>query len=64
MEQLFLQFLGPMIGAIIGGVAAYVAIRADLAELKARMTIAEKVGDNAHDRIDSIMQRRRSNDSL
>lgn len=64
MEQLFLQFLGPLIGAVIGGVASYVAIRADLAELKARMTITEKVGDNAHERIDSIMQRRRSTDTM
>ncbi len=64
MEALFLQFLGPLIGAIIGGVAAYVAIRADLAELKARMSIAEKVADNAHERIDSIMQRRRRDDTM
>jgi len=64
MEQLLLQFLGPLIGAVIGGVASYVAIRSDLAELKARMSIAEKVGDNAHERIDSIMQRRRSSDTM
>lgn len=64
MEQLFLQFLGPLIGAVIGGVAAYVAIRADLAELKARMIIAEKVADNAHERIDAIMARRRSSDTM
>lgn len=64
MEALFLQFLGPLIGAIIGGVASYVAIRSDLAELKARMTIVEKVGDGAHERIDSMMARRRSTDTM
>jgi len=61
--EILLQFLGPLIGALVGGVASYVAIRSDLAELKARMTIVEKVGDNAHERIDTIMHRRRSDDS-
>lgn len=37
-----------------GAVGAYVAIRADLAALKAQMTIYEKSLDRAHARIDAI----------
>lgn len=44
-----------IIGALIGGVSAYVAIRSDLASLKARMDNAEKTADGAHERIDKIL---------
>jgi len=44
-----------IVGALIGGVSAYVAIRSDLASLKARMNNAEKTADGAHDRIDKIL---------
>ena len=44
-----------IIGALIGGGSAYVAIRSDLADLKARMNKAEKTADGAHDRIDKIL---------
>jgi hypothetical protein len=44
-----------IIGALIGGGSAYVAIRSDLADLKARMTNAEKTADGAHERIDKIL---------
>jgi hypothetical protein len=44
-----------IIGALIGGVSAYVAIRSDLASLKARMDNAEKTADGAHERIDQIL---------
>ena len=44
-----------VIGAAIGGASAYVAIRSDLADLKARMANTEKTADNAHDRIDKIL---------
>lgn len=48
------EFFGLAIASVSGGVACYVAIRSDLAELRARVTIAEKVGDRAHERIDNI----------
>jgi len=44
-----------IIGALIGGISAYVAIRSDLASLKARMENTEKTADNAHERIDQIL---------
>jgi len=44
-----------IIGAAIGGGSAYVAIRSDLADLKARMTNTEKAADQAHERIDKIL---------
>ena len=44
-----------IIGALIGGISAYVAIRSDLANLKARMENTEKTADNAHERIDKIL---------
>ena len=44
-----------IVGALIGGVSAYVAIRSDLASLKARMDNAEKTADGAHERIDQIL---------
>jgi len=47
--------LQSIIGALIGGGSAYVAIRSDLADLKARMNNAEKSADGAHERIDKIL---------
>lgn len=44
-----------LIGAAIGGASAYIAIRTDLADLKARMANTEKTADQAHDRIDKIL---------
>ena len=44
-----------VIGAAFGGVAAYVAIRADLADLKARMANVERAADSAQTRIDKIL---------
>lgn len=43
-----------LIGAAGGAAAAYVAIRSDLAALKARMEIHERGLERAHDRIDSL----------
>ena len=53
------QIFGPLVSALIGGVAAYVAIRSDLAALKARMDNAEKSADQAHTRIDSLLHHKR-----
>ena len=51
----FTPLLQAIIGAAIGGASAYVAIRTDLANLKARMENTEKSTDNAHERIDKIL---------
>lgn len=48
------EFLGIAIASVSGGVACYVAIRADLAEQKARIVNVEKSTDRAHDRIDNL----------
>jgi hypothetical protein len=50
-----MQLLGTLIAAAAGGFAAYVAIKSDLADLKARMNGVEKSSDQAHDRIDKIL---------
>lgn len=62
MDSLIVQFVAPLIGAIIGGVASYVAIRADLAELKARMLLAERDISSSQNRIDAIFAHRRTGD--
>lgn len=51
----FTALLQAIIGSVLGAGGAYVAIRTDLADLKARMANAEKTADNAHDRIDQIL---------
>lgn len=51
----FTALLQAIIGSVLGAGGAYVAIRTDLADLKARMSNAEKTADNAHDRIDQIL---------
>lgn len=51
-----LQYLGTVVSALVGGVAAYVAIRSDLAELKARMRNAEEANKRAHERIDDLFK--------
>lgn len=52
------SFVSPLLGALAGGVGVYVGIRSDIAHLKARVEHAEKSTDQAHTRIDSILQRR------
>lgn len=51
----FTALLQAIIGSVLGAGGAYVAIRTDLADLKARMANTEKTADNAHDRIDQIL---------
>ena len=55
MDAGTIELLKACAGALCGGFAAYVAIRADLADLKARIKIAEKTSDHAHRRIDDIL---------
>jgi hypothetical protein len=50
---MFLQFLG----CIMGGLGAYVAVRSDLADLKARMVLVEKSADAAHARVDQLLSK-------
>ena len=52
LSQLFL----PLVGAAGGGLAAYVAIRADLAALNAKFAYLDEMSKRAHDRIDSILK--------
>ncbi len=63
MDQI-ITLVGSIIGPIIGAVAAYYAIRQDLAVLRTRvdahdMTLAQlnKRADGAHGRIDDILTR-------
>ena len=55
MTPEFFELFKAALGAAFGAVGAYVAIRSDLADLKARVTNVEKTGDNAHRRIDDIL---------
>lgn len=48
------EFVNPLLGALVGAVTAYIAIRSDLASLKARMDMAERSTIRAHERIDNL----------
>lgn len=51
----FISVLIPAIlGAGSGAMAAYVAIKSDLSELRARVVNVEKSGDRAHERLDNL----------
>jgi hypothetical protein len=56
--NMFTQVFLPLIGALAGGVAAYIAIRSDIATLKAQVAILQSSNDRAHARIDSLQQRK------
>jgi hypothetical protein len=51
------QLLGTIISAAAGALGAYVAIRTDLADLKARMINVEDSAKNSHSRIDMILNK-------
>jgi hypothetical protein len=51
--EIIIQFLSPM----AGGLAAYVAVRSDLAALKARADAAEKRQDGAEREIGVLRER-------
>lgn len=68
-EMSFLEFLrdyGALLSGLGGGLAAYVAIRVDLAAHQERIKNAERLAVGAHDRIDDLLNRPRSrvHDSL
>jgi len=50
------DILIPLFSAAVGGAGVYAAIRADLAELKARIIRMESSSDGAHRRIDDLLQ--------
>ncbi|NBR71769.1 MAG: hypothetical protein EBT75_06725 [Proteobacteria bacterium] len=58
--EFVMQILGVLItaavGACGGALGAYVAIKSDLAAVKARLDNLEKAADKAHDRIDGLMK--------
>lgn len=55
-EQL-LQLAGTVIGPLVGAVGAYVAIRSDLAAIRARIEGHGESITRAHERIDQILTR-------
>jgi hypothetical protein len=54
----FFEAIKAAFGAFVGGAAVYAAIKSELADHKARIVIAEKAIDKAHERIDSIQNSR------
>lgn len=46
-----------LIGAAAGAFGAYVAIRSDLAHLKAKVEMLEEAASTAHKRIDNILNK-------
>ena len=55
MDATTLEFLKAVAGALFGALGAYVAIRSDLADHKARIKNVEAASNEAHRRIDSIL---------
>jgi len=55
------ELLFPLLSAVSGGAAVYAAIRADLADLKARVLRTEIQSDKAHQRIDDLLATRHHN---
>ena len=51
------ELIVPLLGAVSGGIAAYVAIRADLAATKAQIVMLTNSTQRAHDRIDAHIER-------
>jgi len=57
MEISLSVVLQALIGAAAGAFGAYVAIRSDLAELKAKVEVLHTATDKAHSRIDQILNK-------
>ncbi len=49
--------LAQLIGTVFAAVGIYTAIRADLAQLNARLKIAEDLATRANSRIDTMLQK-------
>lgn len=52
------EWLPQVIGAVAGAAGVYAAIRADLARLHERATMALASADKAHERIDSMLEKK------
>ena len=52
-----MQILASIMGPALGAVGAYVAIRSDLAAIKARIEGHNESFTRAHERIDSLMSK-------
>jgi hypothetical protein len=57
MEVSMSVIIQALIGAAAGAFGAYVAIRSDLAHLRARVDMLHDATDKAHSRIDQLMQK-------
>ena len=57
MEVSLSVVLQALIGSAVGALGAYVAIRSDLADLKARVEILHDATNKAHSRIDQILHK-------
>lgn len=55
--DLFSQVILPLLGAAAGGIAAYAAIRSDLAVLKAQVASMQESLSRAHQRLDDVIGR-------
>ncbi len=55
------EMLGKLGISIAGGLGAYVAIKTDLAELRARLGLVEKNADYQRDRLEKHLDRSRQN---
>ena len=51
------QIINSAIAAAFGALGAYIAIRTDLADLKARMNNVERASEVAHSRIDKMLHK-------
>jgi hypothetical protein len=51
-------FIQIIIGCVVGGIGAYAAVKADIAETKERASTALASAARAHQRIDDLMGKR------
>ena len=57
-------FVVPLLGALSGGVSSYMAIRIDIAELRAEVKTLNRIGDRHEIQIDRIIERDLQRDSV
>lgn len=55
------ELLGKLGISVAGGIGAYVAIKTDIAEMRARLTLVEKNADYQRDRLEKHLDRSRQN---
>lgn len=57
LENILQIVIVQLVGTAFAAIGVYAAIRADLAQLNARVKHAEDIANRAHDRIDSVIAR-------